>query len=261
MGERPELIEEGCRRAIEMGVYPFVVPLRPVPGTLMDDAPPPDPDYVAADLPLGVGDARRRGPRPRRTRRPAARAARPARGCRRGSASSSGRRRAMSGDLLVGPATSADARSAGCAARSRAELGAHFACAGRCSSSEQGIFEGDDRDGRDDDARHAARRSGVADGEVGGAVRLYPLDDDGLWKGDRLAVLPERARAPARRAARALRRRDGGRARRAPDGRADPGCRTCASSSTSAGARDGAARRRYHGVMHQPMAIALSATP
>ena len=32
MGEREELIVEGCRRAIEMGVYPFVVPLRPVPG-------------------------------------------------------------------------------------------------------------------------------------------------------------------------------------------------------------------------------------
>ena len=47
MGERRSLIEEGCRRAIEMGVYPFVVPLRPVPGTLMADTPPPDPDYVA----------------------------------------------------------------------------------------------------------------------------------------------------------------------------------------------------------------------
>jgi radical SAM protein (TIGR04043 family) len=47
MGERPELIVEGCRRAVEMGVYPFVVPLRPVPGTLMADSPAPDPDYVA----------------------------------------------------------------------------------------------------------------------------------------------------------------------------------------------------------------------
>jgi radical SAM protein (TIGR04043 family) len=47
MGERRELVEKGCRRAIEMGVYPFVVPLRPVPGTLMADTPPPDPDYVA----------------------------------------------------------------------------------------------------------------------------------------------------------------------------------------------------------------------
>jgi len=48
MGERPELILDGCRRAIELGVYPFVVPLRPVPGSLMADAPTPDPDYVAA---------------------------------------------------------------------------------------------------------------------------------------------------------------------------------------------------------------------
>jgi radical SAM protein (TIGR04043 family) len=48
MGERPELIEEGCRRAVEMGVYPFVVPLRPVEGTILEDAAPPDPDYVAS---------------------------------------------------------------------------------------------------------------------------------------------------------------------------------------------------------------------
>src|SRR4029079_13301901 len=46
MGERPEAIIEGCRRAIDMGVYPFVVPLRPVPGTLMADAPTPEADYV-----------------------------------------------------------------------------------------------------------------------------------------------------------------------------------------------------------------------
>jgi radical SAM protein (TIGR04043 family) len=48
MGEDRALTEEGCRRAIEMGVYPFVVPLRPVPGTLMADARPPAPDYVAS---------------------------------------------------------------------------------------------------------------------------------------------------------------------------------------------------------------------
>jgi len=48
MGERRELVEEGCRRAIELGVYPFVVPLRPVPGTLMADTPAPEADYVAS---------------------------------------------------------------------------------------------------------------------------------------------------------------------------------------------------------------------
>ena len=54
MGERRELIEEGCRRAIEMGVYPFVVPIRPVPGTLLEHTPTPDPDYVAAAM-VGAG--------------------------------------------------------------------------------------------------------------------------------------------------------------------------------------------------------------
>jgi len=47
MGERRDATLAGCERAIRMGVYPFVVPLRPVPGTLMEDVPPPEPDYVA----------------------------------------------------------------------------------------------------------------------------------------------------------------------------------------------------------------------
>jgi radical SAM protein (TIGR04043 family) len=46
MGEDPELTVEGCRRAIDIGVYPFVVPLRPVAGSLMADATPPDPAYT-----------------------------------------------------------------------------------------------------------------------------------------------------------------------------------------------------------------------
>ncbi|MGH8836856.1 MAG: MSMEG_0568 family radical SAM protein, partial [Actinomycetes bacterium] len=46
MGERPELILEGCRRAVDMGVYPFVVPLRPVPGTPLGDVLPPAPEYM-----------------------------------------------------------------------------------------------------------------------------------------------------------------------------------------------------------------------
>lgn len=46
MGEDPRVTVEGCRRAVDMGVYPFVVPLRPVPGSLMEDLLPPPPEYV-----------------------------------------------------------------------------------------------------------------------------------------------------------------------------------------------------------------------
>ena len=45
MGEDPELTVEGCRRAIDIGVYPFVVPLRPTVGSLMEDLVPPSPEY------------------------------------------------------------------------------------------------------------------------------------------------------------------------------------------------------------------------
>ena len=46
MGEDQDVTVKGCRRAVDMGVYPFVVPLRPVPGSLMQDWLPPAPDYV-----------------------------------------------------------------------------------------------------------------------------------------------------------------------------------------------------------------------
>jgi radical SAM protein (TIGR04043 family) len=46
MGEDPDLTIEGCRRAIDLGVYPFIVPLRPVHGSLMETWSPPDAAYV-----------------------------------------------------------------------------------------------------------------------------------------------------------------------------------------------------------------------
>lgn len=73
------------------------------------------------------------------------------------------------------------------------ELAGHFAVRRGIFVQTQGLFRHDDRDERDDHATtlHAV---GLLDGMVVGAVRLYPLDDGGLWKGDRLAVLPaERA--------------------------------------------------------------------
>lgn len=46
MGEDPDLTVEGCRRAVDMGVFPFVVPFRPVVGSLMADVAPPDRAYT-----------------------------------------------------------------------------------------------------------------------------------------------------------------------------------------------------------------------
>jgi putative N-acetyltransferase (TIGR04045 family) len=89
------------------------------------------------------------------------------------------------------PSTQPEARLvAGCAlARGPAQLDAHFAIRRSVFVEAQGLFEHDDRDLRDEH-RATLHAVGLAGGEVVGAVRLYPLGGDGLWKGDRLAVLP-----------------------------------------------------------------------
>ncbi|MDQ1491235.1 MAG: hypothetical protein QOJ23_3749 [Actinomycetota bacterium] len=46
MGEDPDVTVEGCRRAIDIGVYPFVVPLRPIAGSLLEDRLPPPAEYM-----------------------------------------------------------------------------------------------------------------------------------------------------------------------------------------------------------------------
>lgn len=46
LGESIESVLAGCRAAIERGVYPFVVPLRPAPGSIRADGVPPPPEYV-----------------------------------------------------------------------------------------------------------------------------------------------------------------------------------------------------------------------
>jgi putative N-acetyltransferase (TIGR04045 family) len=75
-------------------------------------------------------------------------------------------------------------------ARTSALLDQHFAVRRAVFVEEQELFVSDDRDERDAGPRtlHAV---GTASGVVGGTVRLYPLAREGLWKGDRLAVLPE----------------------------------------------------------------------
>jgi putative N-acetyltransferase (TIGR04045 family) len=88
--------------------------------------------------------------------------------------------------LVCRPATSAD------------ELAAHFRIRHLVFVKEQGLFNGrggpgHDRDAHDDDPA-TIHVVGLADGVIGGTVRLYPLAEQDRWKGDRLAVLPEHRR-------------------------------------------------------------------
>jgi radical SAM protein (TIGR04043 family) len=47
LGESPESIIAGCQRLVDVGVFPLVVPLRPILGTAMQDATPPSPETMA----------------------------------------------------------------------------------------------------------------------------------------------------------------------------------------------------------------------
>lgn len=71
------------------------------------------------------------------------------------------------------------------------DLAAHHAIRRAVFVEEQGIFDEHDHDHWDD---VAVKVVAVAGGQVVGAVRLYPLDEAGLWKGDRLAVLRDARR-------------------------------------------------------------------
>jgi putative N-acetyltransferase (TIGR04045 family) len=68
-----------------------------------------------------------------------------------------------------------------------AERRAHMRVRRRVFVEEQRLFTRTDRDRWDSSALHVVALDA---GEVLGAVRLYALDEAGLWKGDRLAVLP-----------------------------------------------------------------------
>jgi putative N-acetyltransferase (TIGR04045 family) len=79
-------------------------------------------------------------------------------------------------------------------AASREELDGHHRVRHAVFVEEQAVFAGSDRDHWDPTAIHVVAALGPM---VVGAVRLYALDEAGLWQGDRLAVLPEARRLGA----------------------------------------------------------------
>jgi putative N-acetyltransferase (TIGR04045 family) len=69
------------------------------------------------------------------------------------------------------------------------ELAVHLGIRRAVFVAEQGLFDGSDADGHDDDPA-TVHVLGFVGGVPAGTVRLYPLTG-ALWHGDRLAVLPE----------------------------------------------------------------------
>ncbi len=204
LGESVASAVEGAKVAIDHGVYPFVVPLRPSPGSIRFGDVPPSVAHVTevyeqiapllADAEMLSQNARAGCVR-----------------CQACSALSTFERTYGGGRNEAGPigplttATSERAPAPAVAERRPPitvrevagpdELTAHHRIRHAVFVDEQGIFPEHDLDEWDHSAIHVIAE---LDGEIVGAVRLYPLDNFGLWKGDRLAVLPEaRARVGA----------------------------------------------------------------
>jgi len=74
--------------------------------------------------------------------------------------------------------------------RTAAERAEHLRIRHEVFVAEQGLFAG----GGDGDAHDSDPATilviGLAGGDICGTVRLYPVPGPGMWKGDRLAVLP-----------------------------------------------------------------------
>ena len=73
-------------------------------------------------------------------------------------------------------------------ASSEREIALHHRIRQEVFVVEQGFFDESDRD-EHDDYPATVRILGLCGSVAGGAVRIYPVDEEGLWKGDRLAVL------------------------------------------------------------------------
>ncbi len=167
LGEDPAATVAGCEILAEMGVYPFLVPLRPIPGSLMQNQRPPAPEQAIAVYRKVAAILAANGLSARQCRA----------GCVRCGACS-----ALPAFELPGPELVCHP------ARTRSERQGALEVRRQVFVEEQRLFEGADRDPDDPRSIHLVARSGE---RILGTVRVFPVADSlSHWVGGRLAVLP-----------------------------------------------------------------------
>lgn len=165
LGETPESVVSGSDLLADMGVYPFVVPLRPIPGSLMEHAIPPDPEIMKSiyrEISLILS---RKGLS--HTRNLA--------GCVRcGACSALPAHERPIENLVCHPA------------RTMSEREKAFSIRNAIFVKEQKIFKDTDADENDQKGIHLVAKQ---EGSVIGTVRVHPSGTgNGDWIGGRLAV-------------------------------------------------------------------------
>lgn len=166
LGETPRSLVEGSEVMADMGVFPFVVPLRPIPNSKMAHCRPPDSAVMARIYTAVAAILRRKGLSSRASRA----------GCVRCGACS-----ALSA-YEQAPADLVCHRT-----RTRDEVARALEIRHDVFVREQGLFDTSDRDAADERSIHLVAEFG---GEIVGTVRVFPADNGppGHWIGSRLAV-------------------------------------------------------------------------
>jgi putative N-acetyltransferase (TIGR04045 family) len=167
IGESRDSIIWGTEYLADLGVYPFVVPLRPIPGSLMQDDLPPDPEEMKRIYEEVASILKRKG----------LSASQSLAGCVRCGACSALSLFEEAADPLVCHPV-----------RTRAEQERAFEIRKEVFILEQKIFSDSDVDENDAKSIHLVAEW---NSEVVGTVRVFPVNHNGNWMGARLAVKRE----------------------------------------------------------------------
>ena len=167
IGESRDSIIWGSEYLADLGVYPLVVPLRPIPGSLMQDDLPPDPEEMKRIYEKVASTLKGKG----------LSASQSVAGCVRCGACSALSLFEEAADPLVCHPV-----------RTRAEQERAFEIRKEVFVLEQKIFSDSDVDENDAKSIHLVAEW---NSEVVGTVRVFPVNHNGSWMGARLAVKRE----------------------------------------------------------------------
>ena len=166
LGEPPEAVVSGSEVLADLGVYPFVVPLRPIPGSWLQNHRPPDAELMFRIYSAVANVLRRKGLSSKLNLA----------GCVRCGACSALRHYERPLDQIVYHS-----------ARTEDEKSQAFAIRHAVFVEEQRLFNGSDQDEHDRSAILLVARK---IDRIIGTVRIFPDDSQGSghWIGGRLAV-------------------------------------------------------------------------
>ena len=167
LGEKKDSIIWGSNFLADLGVYPFVVPLRPIPGSIMENVLPPDPEEMKRIYEEVACILKRKG----------LSASRSLAGCVRcGACSALSCFEEVTDYLVCHPV------------RTRFEQERDFEIRKEVFVLEQKLFSNSDADEHDPKSIHLVAEW---ENQVVGTVRVFPVNHNGHWIGGRLAVRKE----------------------------------------------------------------------